>query len=141
MTAIRTVDLVDRNDRTQANFQRLANNELRLWHWTFSSVNENDSAVNHRKNTLNFAAEVGVARRVDDVDTRVFPDNRSGLRENGDPAFLFDVVGIHHAFCNALVVAERAGLLQEFIDQSGFAMIDVCDNSDITQFHMEITSI
>lgn len=72
MTAIRTVDLVDRNDRTQADFQRLANNELRLWHWTFSSINENDSAVHHREDTLNFTAEVGVARRVDDVDTRVF---------------------------------------------------------------------
>ncbi|MDT4866140.1 hypothetical protein FQZ97_1009800 [compost metagenome] len=141
MTAIRTVDLVDRDDWLQANLERLANDELRLWHWAFSGVNENDSTVHHRKDTLHFTAEVGVAWRIDDVDAGVLPDNRSCLGENGDAALALDIVGVHHAFCNALIVTERAGLLQQFVDQCGFAMIDVCDNSDITQFHMEITSI
>ncbi len=138
VTTIRTVDLVDGDNRLEADLESLADHELCLRHRTFGGVNQNDGAIHHRQDALDFTAEIGVAGRIDDIDAGVLPDNRGRLGENGDPAFLFNITGVHHAFCNALVVA---GLLQEFIDQCGFAMIDVCDNSDITQFHMEITSI
>jgi hypothetical protein len=34
-----------------------------------------------------------------------------------------------------LVVAERAGLLQQHVDQGGLAMVDMRDDGDVTQFH------
>ena len=43
---------------------------------------------------------------------------------------------VHRAFDHALVVAERAGLLQQPVDQGGFAMVDVGDDGDIAQIHV-----
>ncbi len=56
------------------------------------------------------------------------------LGENGDAAFLFLVVGVHHAFGQYRAFAERAGLLEQTIDQGGLAMVDVGDNGDIAEF-------
>ena len=57
------------------------------------------------------------------------------MAENRDAAFFFQVVRVHHAFDDALIVAERAGLLQQAIDQGGLAVVDVGDNGDVAQFH------
>ncbi|GBQ86301.1 hypothetical protein GCM10007866_04530 [Gluconobacter albidus] len=35
-----------------------------------------------------------------------------------------------------LIVAERAGLFEKRVNQRGFAMIDVRDDGDITEFHV-----
>ena len=81
------------------------------------------------------AAEIGVAWGVDDVDARVLPLHRSGLGENGDAALALEVVGVHRALDLALVVAIDAGLLQQAIDESGLAMVDVSDDGDVSQIH------
>src|SRR5690606_35206798 len=139
MTTIWTVDLVDRHDWTKTNLERLGHNKLCLRHWAFRGVDENNRAVHHRENTLNFAAEVGVAWGVNDVNTMALPLDRSCLRKNGDAAFLFDVVRIHHAFHYALVLAERAGLLQKFINQCRLAMVNVRDNRDVAECHCNLS--
>ncbi len=61
VAAVRTVDLVDRDDRAKADLQRLGDDELGLRHRAFGGVDQNDRAVHHREDTLDFAAEVGVA--------------------------------------------------------------------------------
>ena len=45
----------------------------------FKSVNKKKHAVNHHKNTLNLAAEIGVARSINNVDFGVFIMNGSVL--------------------------------------------------------------
>ena len=77
-----------------------------------------------------------MARGVDDVDAHILPHDRGRLGQNGDAALLFQIVGIHDAFDDALVVAERAGLLQEAVDKSGLAVIDVRDDRDIAELHL-----
>lgn len=133
---IRTVDLVDRNDRTQADLERLADDKFGLRHRAFGSVDENDRAVHHRENALDFTAKIGVAGSVDDVDARVLPDDRGRLGKNGNAALLFQIVRVHDAFGNALVLAERAGLLQELVDEGGFPMVNVRDDRDVAKCHM-----
>src|SRR5262249_21786211 len=81
------------------------------------------------------ATEIGVARRVDDVDAGALPEDRSDLGENGDAALAFEIVGIHRTFGHPLVVAERAGLLQQAVDQGGLAMVDMGDDGDIAKMH------
>ena len=38
--------------------------------------------------------------------------------------------------CDLLVVAERAGLLQQPVDQGRLAVVDVRDDRDVAQVHM-----
>ncbi len=79
LARIRTIDLVDDDDRAQAHFQRLANHELGLRHRPFSGIDQHDGAVDHGQDALDLAAEIGMAGRVDDVDARIFPVNGSRL--------------------------------------------------------------
>src|ERR1700679_2324049 len=122
------VDLVDADDRLEADLQRLADHELGLRHRPFGSVDQHDRAVDHREDALDLAAEIGVAGGVDDVDPMILPDHRRRLGENRDAALALQVVGIHHPFGDALVLAKRAGLLQQTVDQRGLAVVDVGDD-------------
>ena len=106
------VDLVDADDRLQPDLERLADHELGLRHRPFGGVDEHDRAVDHRQDALDLAAEIGVAGRVDDIDPHVLPHHRGRLGENGDAALAFEVVRVHDPLGDALVVAERARLLQ-----------------------------
>jgi hypothetical protein len=62
------VDLVDHDDRLQAEGERLLGDEARLRHRSFDGIDQQQNAVDHRQDAFDFAAEVGVSRRVDDVD-------------------------------------------------------------------------
>ena len=129
------VDLVDADDRPQADLQRLADDELGLRHRPFGGVDQHDRAVDHRQDALDLAAEIGVAGRVDDVDAHVLPHHRGRLGEDGDAALALEVVGVHHPLGDALVLAEGAGLLQQPIDQRRLAVVDVGDDGDVSQLH------
>jgi hypothetical protein len=76
-------------------------------------------------------AEVGVARGVDDVDVGAFELDGAVLRQDGDAALLFQVVGIHDPFRHLLVGGEGAGLPEELVDEGGLAMVDVGDDGDV----------
>ena len=129
------VDLVDADDGFEPDLQRLADHELGLRHRPFGGVDQHDRPVDHRQNALDLAAEIGVAWRIDDIDANVLPHHRSRLGENGDAALAFEVVRIHHPFGDPLVVAKRAGLLQEAVDEGRLAMVDVGDDGDVAKFH------
>ena len=65
------VDLVDDEHDRQLLLERLAQHEPRLRQRPLGRVDEQEHAVDHRQPALDLAAEVGVARRVDDVDLHV----------------------------------------------------------------------
>ena len=129
------VDLVDADDRFQPDLERLADHELGLRHRPFGGVDQHDRPVDHRQDAFDLAAEIGVAGRVDDIDAHVLPHHRRRLGENGDPALALEVVRIHHPFGDALIVAERARLLQEPVDERCLAVVDVGDDGDIAKLH------
>ena len=58
------------------------------------------------------------------------------LRQDGDAALALEVVGIQRALGDALVVAKRARLLQQPVDQRGLAVVDVGDDGDVAEVHM-----
>jgi hypothetical protein len=76
-----------------------------------------------------------VTGRVDDVDAGVLPLHRRRLGQDGDAALALQVVGIHGALGDLLVLAEGAGLLQQAIDQGGLAVVDVGDDGDVAKVH------
>jgi hypothetical protein len=90
------IDLVDRHDRAQVEFERLAQHEARLRHHAFGRVDQQQHALHHLQHALDLAAEIGVARRVDDVELDAVLD-RGVLRQDRDAAFFFERVRVHHA--------------------------------------------
>ena len=56
------VDLVDGDDRPKPERQRLAGDEPGLRHRTFGRIHQDQHAIHHAQNPLDFAAEIGVAR-------------------------------------------------------------------------------
>ena len=138
---IGAVDLVDDDDGLEAQRQRLAGHELRLRHRAFGRIDQQDDAVDHRQDAFDLTAEIGVAGGIDDVDADAFglarrgPVDRRRLRQDRDPAFLFEIVRIHRALFDALVVAERAGLAEQLIDQRRLAVIDVRDDRHVAEAH------
>ena len=132
-----TIDLVDDDDRLEAQRQRLAGHELGLRHRPLGGIDEQDHPVDHAEDTLHLGAEIGVAGGVDDVDARrlalMLPFHAGAFGEDGDPAFLFEIARIHRALFHALVFAEGAGLAEQLVDQRGLAVVDVGDNGDIAQ--------
>ena len=129
------VDLVDDDDRRAAELERLAQHEARLRHRSVEGVDDEQHAVDHAEDALDLAAEVGVARRVDDVDLGVLPADRGVLREDGDPALTLERVGVHHALGDDLIVAEGAGLPEHLVDEGRLPVIDVGDDGDVTNLH------
>ena len=101
----------------------------------FRGIDQHQRAIHHVEDALDLAAEIGVAGGIDDVDAGVFPLHRGRLGQNGDAALALQVVGVHHPLLHVLVGRERAGLLQELVDEGGLAMVDVCDDGDVAQLH------
>ena len=124
--------LID-DDRLQAELQRLQRDEARLRHRPFDRVDQQQHAVDHAQHALDLAAEVGVARRVDDVDVRVAVADRAVLGEDRDAALALEVVAVHHPLGHVLVLGERARLHQQLVDERGLAVVDVGDDRDVAQ--------
>ena len=115
----------------QLGLQRLAEHVARLRQRAFAGVHQQHDAIHHLQRAFDFAAEVAVAGRVDDVDLDVVIMNGSVLGQNGDAALALQFVGIHDALDEVLVGAECAALLQHGVDQRGLAVVDVGDDGDV----------
>src|SRR5439155_23580001 len=62
-----SVDFVDDNNRLQFVFHRFAQNKTRLRLWPIVRIDNKQHAVHHFHDPLDFAAEIGVTRCIDDV--------------------------------------------------------------------------
>ncbi len=125
------VDLVDDDDRMQTAGERLLGDEARLRHRPLDGVDQQQHRIDHRQHALDFAAEVGVTGRVNDVDPEATPLDGGVFGENGDTALALEVVCVHDAFDLTEALAERARLLQQPIDEGGLAMVDMRDDGDV----------
>jgi hypothetical protein len=64
------IALVHHHDRLQFRLDRLGQHEPSLRHRAFAGVHQQQATISHSQHPLHLAAEVGVARRVDDVDMK-----------------------------------------------------------------------
>ena len=131
------VDLVDDEDHRQPRLERLAQHEASLRQRPLARVDEQEHAVDHRQAALDLAAEVGVARRVDDVDLRVAVVDGRVLGEDRDPLLALEVGRVEHALAHVLVVAEGARLPEHGVDERRLAVVDVRDDRDVTEIRAE----
>src|SRR5262249_10902525 len=109
---VRAIDLVDDDDRPQSLAERLADDKLGLRHRAFGGVDQYQDPVDHAENALDLAAEIGVARRVDNIDPDIPPDDRGAFGQDRDPALALELVRIEGPFDYLLVGAKGAALAQ-----------------------------
>ncbi len=74
-----------------------------------------------------------MSRCINDIDAVVLPTDGGVFREYGYAAFTLLIARVHHTFGHGRPWSQRAGLLQELIDQRGLAMIDMGDDGDIAE--------
>ena len=134
------VDLIDDDDGFGAGFQRLAEDEACLRLRPVGRVHHQQHAVDHAHGALDFAAEVGVAGRVHDVDMIILVFERRVLGADGDAFLAFEVHRIHDAFLvgDGLVGAKSAGLFEQAIHERRLAVVNVRDDRDVPNvLHVE----
>ena len=125
------VDLVDDHDDSQSHLERFPQHEAGLRHGPLHGIDQQQAAVRHVENTLYLASEIGMARRIDDIDGHALVPDRGVLREDRDALLTLEVVGVHDQRPHLLVLAERVALLQQGVDQGGLAVIDVRDDRHV----------
>ena len=96
------VDLVDDHDRPQPALKRLRQNEPRLGHRPLGGIDQHQRAVGHPQHPLHFAAEIGVAGRVDDVDFDALIGDGDVFGKDRDASLAFQVVGIEDLLADKL---------------------------------------
>ena len=132
---IRAIHLADRNDRPQAEPERLVHDELGLRHRALGCIDQDEHAVDHAEHPFDLAAEVRVAGRVDDVNAHAAPVDRGALGQDRDAALAFELAAVQGALLHRLVRPHGAALAQQSVDQSRLAVVDVGDDGDVAQIH------
>ena len=129
---IRPVDLVDDDDGLVAERQGFSQHEGRLRHGALFRVDQDEDAVHHAQSPFDFTAEVGVARRIDDIDLYALVNHAGVLGTDCDPALTFLVHRVHDPFAHIVDLAMDMGLSEYGVDQCRFAMVDVGDDRDVS---------
>ena len=127
-----TVDFVHHDDRSEAFLQSFAEHEASLCLGATGGVNDEQNAVDHFHHALYFSTEVGVAWGIDDIDGVAFPKNGGVFCLNGNAFFLLQVHGVHGALGDGLVLAISASGLQKLVNESGFAVVNVSDDGNVS---------
>ena len=130
---VAAIDLVDRHDHRQAAGHRLLEDVAGLRQRPLGGVDEEQHRVDHEQRALDLATEVGVARRVDDVEADAVVVDRRLLGEDRDALLALEVHRVEHPVDQRLVGPERAGLAQHRVDQRGLAVVDMGDDGDIAK--------
>ena len=126
------VDLVDGDDGPEPQRQRLSGDEAGLRHRPLGRVHQDQDPVHHAQDPLDLATEIGVARRVHDVDLHALPAHGRVLGQDRDPPLPLQRVGVHDPLFHLLVGTEGSGLPEHLIHQGGLAVIDVGDDGQVT---------
>ncbi len=140
-TRVLAIDLVDHDDGRQVRFERFREHVAGLRQRTFAGVDQQHDAVDDLERALDFAAEIAVARRIDDVDLDAAIADAGDLGEDGDAALALQIVRIHDAFDNGFVVAKDAALPQHGVDECGLAVVNVRDDGDVANAFVSILHV
>ena len=142
----RQIDLVDDGD----DFKVMLHGEIQvrqsLGLYTLAGVDQEQCAFTGGQGPGYFIGKVHMARGVDEVQRVVFSipgpvGQADGLAFDGDPSFPFNLHGIEDLVFE-IPVGHHMGGLDHSIGQGGLAVIDVCDNAEVSDmFHRMFESI
>ncbi len=132
------IDLVDDENHRQVQFECLAEHEARLGQRPLGGIDEKHDAVHHRESPFDLTAEVGVSRRVHDIDldrraVRQRPAHGSVLGLDRDSLLAFEVEGVHHPVGIGSPVAHGSRLLEQGVHEGCLAVVDVGHDGHVAQ--------
>jgi hypothetical protein len=109
------VDLVDVEERRDAQALERAHQDSRLRLDALDRRDDQDRPVEHAQDTLDLGDEVGMARRVDEVDGHVVDRERDDGGADGDAALLLECerVGLRRARVDAADGVDDTGGVQQ----------------------------
>ena len=87
-------------------FERFHEHVASLRQRSFAGIHQQQHAVDDLQRALDFAAEVGVPRSIDDVYFVVAIAHAGGLGQNRNPALALQLAGIERAVGDILAFAE-----------------------------------
>ena len=111
----------------------LAQDELCLRHGAVRRVHQQQRPVDHPQGPFHLAAEVGVARRIDEVDLMRPVDQTRVLRPDRDALFALQVHGVHDERALGRHIAHRFRVAKHRIDQGGLPMVNVGDDGNVPE--------
>ena len=126
------IDLIYHDDNGMIQLKRALKNKTGLRHGTLGCIYKQKHAVDHFKHTLDLAAEVGVTGGVNYVDLYALVMYSGVFGQNGNAALTLDIARVHDAGAHFLIVTENTALLKHLVDQGGFAVVNVCDNGNVS---------
>ena len=131
-TSAIAVNLIDNHHDRKACVDSVAQNKTSLWHRALGSVNQKKCAISHLQNTLYLAAKISVAGGINDVNLNALILNRDVFCQNSNSAFTLLIIRVQDSFLNLLVLAECIGCLEHLVNHGGFTVINVGDDSNIS---------
>ena len=126
------VNLVDNHHNRKTCVNGVAQNKASLWHRALSCVNQQKRTVSHLQNAFYLATEVSVARGINNVNLDALVLNRDVLCQNGNSALTLLIIGVQNSLLNLLVLAECIGCLKHLVNHGGFTVVNVGDDSNIS---------
>ena len=131
-TSAVAVNLVNNHHDRKTCINGVTQNKARLWHRTLSCIDQQKRTVSHLQNTLYLAAEVGVARGINNVNLDALVLNRDILCQNSNSALTLLIVGVQNSLLNLLILAECIGCFKHLVNHGGFTVVNVGDDSNIS---------
>ena len=132
-----TVDLVDEDQGRDAEALERPEQQRRLRLDALDRRDHEDGAVEHAEDAFDLGDEVGVARRVDQVDREVADQERGDRGPDRDAALALELerVGLGGAGVDAADVIDGACGVEEPFAEGGLTGVDVGEDSEIERAH------
>ncbi len=127
------VHFIDERDLRNAVLVRLMPDRFRLRLDARHRAEHDDRAVQDAQRALHLDGKVDVARRIDDMDFRVFPGAGGYRGRDGNAALLLLRHPVHHR-CAVVHLAHLiglAGVKKDSLADGGLACVDMSDDADI----------
>ena len=134
---MRAVDLIEDDDRTQANFKSLGEDKAGLRHRPFLGSTRSRTQLTSPRTRSTSPEKSGVAGGVYNINFIFFEEDTQGMfrkRWKQCRALFFLVIAIHRPFRGLFVLAEDIRLFKETVEHGRFSMVDVGDDGDIANF-------
>ena len=100
-------------------------------------IHDEEHAVDGAQNPFHLRAEIGVPRRINNIDFAIAIFDRCVFRVDRNAALFFLITGIHHKLTHGFMSSERAALFEERVNQCGFTVVNVSDDGDVSDCHKD----
>jgi hypothetical protein len=107
-------------------------NEPGLGHGAVHGIYQEKDRVHYFQDPFHLSAEIGVAGCVYDIDLQAVVPDGQVLGEDRDPTLPLQVVGVHDPFRYNFIGSECPRMMEHGVHEGGFAVVNVGDNSDVT---------